>query len=129
MASLIFALCIVGALLTTLSRAIGWKRILGYATCIDVIATVLIMLTFSGSTAGLAAGAAAGLILSIVLTVGRWLCGFQTVRLTRSGLVYVTTPSPALNGLKNRLSGLLRPSQPVSGPKPDYSAFYKAAKG
>lgn len=93
MEAMVFALCIVGALLTTLSRAIGWRRVLGYATVIDVVATVLIMVTFSGSTAGLAAGAAAGLILSVILTAGQYIFGYDRVKMTMHGPMTVRTPS------------------------------------
>lgn len=87
---------IVATLYVTSARIFPIKVILGYATSIDLIFTVLMFSLFHGTMTGLMAATLAGLILAISLSIGRWLIGYQRIAISRnrSGITIelVTTP-------------------------------------
>lgn len=61
----------VAACLVTLSRVIGWQRILRHATLIDVGFTIILALFLAGTLTGALTAVLGGLIMALVLTVAK----------------------------------------------------------
>lgn len=59
----------VAACLVTLSRVVGWRRILKHATLVDVAFTVGIGLAFMGTLTGMLVAVLGGLLMALTLTV------------------------------------------------------------
>jgi hypothetical protein len=66
----------VAAVLVTLHRVVGIKRILRHATLVDVAFTVGMTIMFAGTLTGMLVAVLAGLIMALVLSVGRVLMKF-----------------------------------------------------
>ncbi|WFG40854.1 hypothetical protein ParaKuw1_00021 [Paracoccus phage ParKuw1] len=66
----------VAACLVTLSRVVGWKRILRHATLVDVGFTIGLAMFLAGTMTGALTAVLAGLMMALVLTVLRKLVGF-----------------------------------------------------
>lgn len=95
---------LAAACLVTILRVIPFRRMLGWATPIDVGFTALLVWLFHGTLAGMTGAAVGGLALGVVLTLGRWLCGYQRPALRRCGRFkwrYTETAvrSPVFGGL------------------------------
>jgi hypothetical protein len=84
MGTVFAAVCMVTALLLTMSRVIPLRMILGYATIIDVVFSVGMLGVFAGTITGAMNATMAGLVLAITLSAGRWCIGYQRIVLKRS---------------------------------------------
>lgn len=58
----------VAAFLVTLSRVIGWRRILKHATLVDVVFTIGLGLAFMGTLTGMLVAVLGGLLMALTLT-------------------------------------------------------------
>ena len=58
----------VAAFLVTLSRVVGWRRILKHATIVDVVFTIGIGFAFMGTLTGMLVAVLGGLIMALTLT-------------------------------------------------------------
>lgn len=67
----------VAACLVTLSRVVGWKRILRHATIVDVAFTVGLAMFLSWTMTGALTAVLVGLIMALVLTALRKLVAFS----------------------------------------------------
>lgn len=74
---LLFSAMLVAALLVTLLRVISLRRMLGYATYIDIVFSLSVFWVFAGSFAGMAAAAVSGLLMAVLLSVMRLCCGYE----------------------------------------------------
>lgn len=72
------------AMLVTLCRVVHWRLVLGYATIIDVLATIGLLTLYAGTFSGMFSATIAGLILAVSLSIGRKLFGYTTIRWNRS---------------------------------------------
>ena len=74
------------------------RRICGYATLVDVVATAAFVLMFMGTYAGMMTGIFAGVLVSLTLNVIRTLYGYDRAKLIRGtgnlmpSLVWIHTP-------------------------------------
>lgn len=59
----------VAACLVTLSRVIGWRRILKHATLVDVAFTIGLGLAFMGTLTGMLVAVLGGLLMALTLTI------------------------------------------------------------
>lgn len=73
------------ATMVTLLRVLPLRRILGWATPLDLAFSALMVWMFHGTLAGMTGAAVGGLVLAVALTVGRWLFGYSKPTLARSG--------------------------------------------
>lgn len=80
--ALLFAFASATALFI-LACKLNIRRVLGYDAMVDVIMTVILMSSFSGTVTGMAAAMFAGCIMSIMLLVARKLYGYE--RLVKVG--------------------------------------------
>lgn len=92
----------------TLLRVLPLRRVLGWATPIDLGFTALLIWLFHGTLAGMTGAAVGGLLLAVGLTLGRWLCGYSRPALVRRGRFswrYIETPvrSPVLGWMAAKL--------------------------
>ena len=71
------------ALLVTLCRVVHWKLVLGYATVVDVLATLMLLTLYAGTFSGMFAATVAGLVLAITLSFGRKVLGYTQVKWNR----------------------------------------------
>ena len=92
-------LVMTAAMLVTLARVVHWKFILGYATLIDVLATVGLLTLYAGTYSGMMAATMSGLILAVTLSIGRKVFGYS--RLNHK-LKVVHHPG-VLNTLENKV--------------------------
>ncbi len=60
------------------------RRICGYATLVDVVATTAFVLMFMGTYAGMMTGIFAGVLVSMTLNVIRTLYGYERLSLQRA---------------------------------------------
>lgn len=67
----------VAACLVTLSRVVGWKRILKHATLVDVGFTIGLAAFLAGTMTGALTAVLAGLMMALVLTALRSLVAFS----------------------------------------------------
>lgn len=67
----------VAACLVTLSRVVGWRRILRHATVVDVAFTVGLAMFLAGTMTGALTAVLAGLMMALVLTALRKLVAFS----------------------------------------------------
>lgn len=74
----------VAAFLVTLSRVIGWKRILQHATLIDVVFTFGTFIVFAGTITGALVAVLGGLFMALLLSLLKW--GFLRLPRRLSGL-------------------------------------------
>ena len=58
----------VAACLVTLSRVVGWRRILKHATLVDVAFTIGLGLSFMGTLTGMLVAVLGGLLMALTLT-------------------------------------------------------------
>lgn len=72
------------ALLVTLCRVLHWRLVLGYATVIDVVATIVLLTLYAGTFSGMFAATVAGLVLAVTLSVGRKLLGYTVLKWNKS---------------------------------------------
>lgn len=94
----LFAAVTVAALLVTMARVVPFKIILGYATAIDILFSVIMLAFFSGSVTGAFSAVLAGLMLAVFLTVSRKLFGYQRMNFVKASMFtykvgIVDTPS------------------------------------
>ena len=80
----------VAACLVTLSRVVGWQRILRHATAVDVVFTIGLAMFLAGTMTGALTAVLAGLMMALVLTVLRKLVAFSRALRER-----VKPPKPA----------------------------------
>ena len=59
----------VAACLVTLSRVVGWRRILKHATLVDVAFTIGLGLAFMGTLTGMLVAVLGGLLMALTLTI------------------------------------------------------------
>ena len=71
------------AFLVTLCRVVHWKLVLGYATVVDVLATLMLLTLYAGTFSGMFAATVAGLVLAITLSFGRKVLGYTKIRWNR----------------------------------------------
>lgn len=83
----VLAAVTVAATLVTLSRVISLHKILGYATLIDVLFSIMMLYVFAGTLGGTLVAISAGLIMAVTLTVARRLIGYD--KLTWRGWKHV----------------------------------------
>lgn len=93
----------------TLLRVMPLRRILGWATPIDLGFSALLVWLFHGTLAGMTGAAVGGLLLAVGLSVGRWVCGYSKPALVRRGRFswrYAETPvrSPVVQWMAAQLS-------------------------
>jgi hypothetical protein len=67
----------VAACLVTLSRVVGWKRILQHATLVDVGFTIGLAVFLAGTMTGALTAVLAGLLMALTLTALRKLVKFS----------------------------------------------------
>lgn len=67
----LMSLCSVAAFLVMACRVVGVRKVLQYATIIDVIFTVSMCIAMAGTLTGILIGIMAGLILSVILSVAK----------------------------------------------------------
>ena len=70
-------LVMTAAMLVTLARVVHWRFILGYATLIDVTATVGLLTLYAGTYSGMMAATISGLVLAVTLSAGRKIFGYS----------------------------------------------------
>ena len=85
----------VAACLVTLSRVIGWKRVLKHSTLIDVSFTAGTFIIFAGTLTGGLVAVLGGLIMALVLTIAKKLAGLI------SGRKLPTPPTDPLWAFRN----------------------------
>jgi len=68
----------VAATIITASRIVSWRWMAKYATLIDVLFTVLLLIVFAGTLTGMLIAVLAGLFMAIVLTALRCLTRLDT---------------------------------------------------
>ena len=78
------AACIVATLYVVAVRVLPMKIILGYATSIDLVFTVVMFALFHGTMTGLMSATLAGLMLAVSLSAGRWMYGYDRIAIQRS---------------------------------------------
>lgn len=83
------ACCTVAATLVTCNRVGGIRKWLGYAAVMDISFTVLLLVAFSGTFAGMVVATLAGLILAIVLSALKKILGYDRLALKSGRLVWV----------------------------------------
>lgn len=94
----IFAMsgCAVLAALITLSRVVGFKRLLGFGTVLDVAFSLVILAGFAGTLTGLLVATVSGLLMACVVTVCRFVFGYERPLLTwyrlRPSFVWIPQP-------------------------------------
>ena len=66
---LLFGLIAAMAYLITLTRAIGWDKVLKHSVKVDIAGTVLLALLFSGTYSGMIVGIFSGFLIAIFLTI------------------------------------------------------------
>lgn len=76
---------LAAAFVVTVLRVMPLRRMLGWATPIDIGFSALLVWSFHGTLAGMTGAAVGGLVLALALTLGRWLCGYRKPALVRSG--------------------------------------------
>lgn len=59
----------VAACLVTLSRVVGWRRILKHATLVDVAFTIGLGFAFMGTLTGMLVAVLGGLLMALTLTI------------------------------------------------------------
>ena len=59
------------ALLLTLSRALGFNRILKYNIAVDIGTTTLLMIIFHGTLGGMLTAIFGGLVIAVFLTIAK----------------------------------------------------------
>lgn len=83
------------AIFVTLNRVLDFRYVLGYATEIDVLFSICLIVVFSGTFYGLLSATFAGLTLALCLSLGRFFLGYKRKRIVRYGkrigLATVTT--------------------------------------
>ena len=67
----LMSLCSVAAFLVMACRVVGVRKVLQYATFIDVIFTVSMCIAMAGTLTGILIGIMAGLVLSVTLSVAK----------------------------------------------------------
>ena len=65
----LFGLIAAGAYLITLTRLVGWKRVLEYSVGVDVLGTIILVLLFTGTYAGMMVGIFSGFTIAVFLTL------------------------------------------------------------
>lgn len=65
---LLFGLIAAMAYLITLTRAIGWDKVLKHSVKVDIVGTVLLAYLFSGTYSGMMVGIFSGFLIAIFLT-------------------------------------------------------------
>ena len=70
-------LVMTAAMLVTLARVVHWRFILGYATLIDVTATIGLLTLYAGTYSGMMAATISGFVLAVTLTIGRRVFGYS----------------------------------------------------
>lgn len=73
---IVMACVSVAACLVTLSRVIGWRAILRYATWIDVGFTLGLAAFLAGTMTGALVAVLGGLIMALVLTIAKKVVGY-----------------------------------------------------
>ncbi len=96
------------AIFVTLQRIMDMRVVFGYATEIDVLFSVALVVVFSGTYIGLMAAAFAGLTLAVLLTIGRVIYGYTRYRVVRYkwriGVAKVYTPPMWKDGIRCKVS-------------------------
>lgn len=77
----VLAAVTVAAVLVTLNRVIKLKKLLGLATLIDVLFSVLMLIVFAGTLGGTLVAISAGLLMAVTLSVLRKIIGFEKLTL------------------------------------------------
>lgn len=80
----------VAACLVTLSRVVGWRRILKHATTVDVAFTIGLAAFLAGTMTGALTAVLAGLMMALVLTALR-----KLVAACEAGIERAKASSPA----------------------------------
>lgn len=87
----VLAAVTVAAVLVTLNRVIKLKKLLGLATLIDILFSVLMLIVFAGTLGGTLVAISAGLLMAVTLSVLRKIIGFEKLTIrgwkTVEGLV------------------------------------------
>ncbi len=73
----VLAAVTVAAVLVTLNRVIKLKKLLGLATLIDILFSVLMLIVFAGTLGGTLVAISAGLLMAVTLSVLRKIIGFE----------------------------------------------------
>lgn len=85
----------VAACLVTLSRVVGWRRILRHATIVDVAFTIGLAMFLAGTMTGALTAVLAGLLMALVLTALSKLVAFSGTLRERGGPSKPTYAVPA----------------------------------
>ena len=84
------------AIFVTMARIMDLRTVFGYATEIDIVFSLALLVMFSGTYMGMMAAAFAGLTLAVCLSIGRFLFGYRRFRMVRYkrkiGVAHVYTP-------------------------------------
>ena len=98
----------VAAFLVTLSRVVGWRRILKHATIVDVVFTIGIGFAFMGTLTGMLVAVLGGLIMALTLTCIKRV---------------VNTAAPLAEQIKTAKQGMGRkPAVPEGADQSEYTA-------
>lgn len=81
--AIIFAFASASALFILLIK-LNIRRVLGYDVVFDVLMTVVLVTSFSGTVTGMAAAMIAGVVMSLMLLIAKILMGYE--RLERDGM-------------------------------------------
>ena len=84
----LMSLVTVGGCLLTLTRVIGWRKVLRHATAIDVIFTILLSFILAGTLTGILIALLAGLVMAGFLSVAKWIT--ERVEASRAALARPT---------------------------------------
>jgi len=68
---IMLSICTCAAVLLTLGRVIGMRRIIRYSVIVDVLFTVLCFVVFAGTLGGTLVAVMSGLIMAITLTAAK----------------------------------------------------------
>ncbi|MGB2103131.1 MAG: hypothetical protein ACPHVN_00780 [Luminiphilus sp.] len=87
----VFAFAAAGALFILLLK-MNLRRVLGYDVFVDIICTVVLVTSFSGTLTGMAAAMIAGVAISILLGIAKLLIGYERIERRGLKLTWVTYP-------------------------------------
>ena len=112
------AACLVATLYVVAARVLPIKIILGYATSIDLIFTVVMFALFHSTMTGLMSATLAGLMLAVSLSVGRWMYGYDRIAIRRGNrgfTVGIVSVPGKFDGIAETVSEYYRRARAYTG--------------
>jgi hypothetical protein len=81
------------------------KLLLGYATYIDVMFTIILLMFMSGTLGGEMIATLSGLLLALFFTAARYIFGHSKLRYLRmAGWIVIDFPSPMQTRVKDKFN-------------------------